>query len=90
MIFGMRAYKIYVCIALLIIILLLGAILGSIVYAGKKVSTESAAVTNKVNTFNQNVNNINKNLQGINSRLQTENTDLETETTNLPQHATLP
>jgi CHASE3 domain sensor protein len=70
-------------VALFIIILLLAGILGSLIYAGKKVSSESTTVTNKVNSFNANVDSINKNLQGINSSLQTENTDLS-------QHLTLP
>jgi len=71
-----RFFKIYVCVSLLIIILLLGALVGAIIYGGNKVKSESVVVNNKVNSFNQSVNIINKNLQNLNAQLQKQNTEI--------------
>lgn len=79
----MKLFRIFVVVSLFVIVLLLVGILGSIIYAGKKVSSESTAVTDKINTFNQNVTSINKNLKDINTQLQAENTSLS-------QRVTLP
>jgi hypothetical protein len=80
----MRFFRIYVGISLLIIMLLLGTLVGTIIYAGKKISNESAVVTTKVNSFNQNVNNINTNLNNISSQLKAENSTLEHNNVTLP------
>ncbi len=72
----MKFFKIYICVTLFIIVLLLGALVGAVIYAGTKVKSETVNVTSKVDTFNQSVNNINTNLQKINQQLQTENTKL--------------
>ena len=72
----MKFFKIYVCVSLFIIILLLAVLVGAIMYAGTKVKSESTNVTNKVNTFNQSINDINTSLQKINQQLQTENSKI--------------
>jgi len=72
----MKFFKVYVCVSLFIIVLLLGALVGAVVYTGTKVKSETTNVTSKVDTFNQSVNNINTSLQKINQQLQTENSKL--------------
>lgn len=67
---GSRAFRVYVGIALFLIVLLLATLVGLIVYGGVKVRDESQTFNNKVNSFNQNVNTVNQNLQSIDSQLQ--------------------
>jgi predicted PurR-regulated permease PerM len=80
----MNAFKVYVCISLTVIIILLAALVGSIIYAGKKANTVSNTVNAKVDSFNQNINDINKSLERINSQLQTENSNLTSRSSIIP------
>ncbi|HUD81080.1 MAG TPA: hypothetical protein VMR08_00425 [Patescibacteria group bacterium] len=77
-----RFFKIYVCVSLTLIMLLLASLVAAIAYSGVKVKNEAGTVDNKINTFNQNVDKINSNLQNINSQLQNENIKIQALPTN--------
>lgn len=68
-----KFFKIYVCISLFVIVVLLVGLVGVIAYGGSKVKSESATLNNKVNSFNQSIDSINKNLQNIDSQIQKQN-----------------
>ena len=66
-------FRIYVCICLFLIVILLAAMVGAITYGSLKVKDESKTLTTKVNIFSGNLNTVNSNLQGIEAQLQKQN-----------------
>jgi len=79
-----RLFKIYISIMALLIVLILGCILGLMIYGGMKVAHESKALTTKVNSFNHQVNNINLNLNNINSQLKNDQHSVSSLTNLIP------
>lgn len=77
----MNLFRVYICVALFLIVVLLGVLTGSVIFAGEKIRSETSTVTSKIDTFNNEVSNINKSLSNINSQLQSENNKLGTSVT---------
>jgi len=75
-----KFFKVYIYIALFLIIFLLGSLVAVIIYASFKVKNESVVISNnvnsKVNSFNKNIDSVNQNLVNINNQLQKQNSQV--------------
>lgn len=72
----MSWFRIYISISLLVIIILLGALVGALFYAGQKIKNETQTVTVKVDNFNRSLNQVNANLTNINQTLKNDTSRL--------------
>lgn len=65
-----RLFKIYISVMLLIITLLLAALVGGLVYAGKHVDNEVNNTEQKVDALNHNLNNLDSGLNSVDNQLK--------------------
>ena len=66
-----KVFKIYVVIMLFIITLLLGTLVGGLIYASVQIKDSVSTANNKINSFNNDFNILNKDLHSINNQLKT-------------------
>ncbi len=66
-----KVFKIYVAVMLFIITLLLGALVGGLIYASVQVKDTATKASDKINSFNKDFNTLNKDLHSINDQLKT-------------------
>lgn len=69
-------FKIYVGIALFIIVLLLAGLDGALFYGASKLKSSTASISRKTDSFNKKADAINKSLQDLNTELQKQNDSL--------------
>lgn len=72
----MRAFKIYVCIALFFIVVMQAILVGALIYGATKVKSADNSLNNRVNAVTSQVTAINKNLQGVTAAINNQKSTL--------------